>query len=67
MLIPKQALARLLAATVKVVESRNTIPILSTVRLVASGGKLTATATDLDIEAQASTEVDATADRKSVV
>jgi len=50
MRIQRHDLARLLAATTKVVESRNTIPILSTVRLVADGGRLTATATDLDIE-----------------
>lgn len=48
--IPRADLARLLASTIKVVESRNNIPILSTVRLVADGGKITATATDLDIE-----------------
>ncbi|HMN14547.1 MAG TPA: DNA polymerase III subunit beta, partial [Bellilinea sp.] len=51
-------LARLLATTIKVVESRNTIPILSTVRLVADGGKLTATATDLDIEISGSVEAE---------
>ncbi|QKC99209.1 DNA polymerase III subunit beta [Mesorhizobium sp. NZP2298] len=48
--LPRADLARLLSSTIKVVESRNSIPILSTVRLVADGGKLTATATDLDIE-----------------
>jgi DNA polymerase-3 subunit beta len=42
--------ARLLASVTKVVESRNTIPILSTVRLIAGDGKLNATASDLDIE-----------------
>lgn len=50
MLVSKQDLARLLSATVKVVESRNTIPILSTVRLVGKDGQLQVTATDLDIE-----------------
>lgn len=58
MLIAKQDLARLLAATVKVVEARNTIPILSTVRLVAKDGRLAATATDLDIEISGSIEAD---------
>lgn len=48
--LPRSDLARLLASTIKVVESNTRIPILSTVRLVADGGKLTATATDLDIE-----------------
>lgn len=60
MLIAKQDLARLLAATVKVVETRNTIPILSTVRLVAKDGKISITATDLVISATAT--ADATGD-----
>lgn len=50
MRVQRHNFARLLAATTKVVESRNTIPILSTVRLIAGDGKLNATATDLDIE-----------------
>jgi DNA polymerase-3 subunit beta len=53
--IERAALQSLLAATVKVVETRNTIPILSTVRLVVAGGTLTVTASDLDIEVSAST------------
>jgi len=52
--IPRNDLARLLGATVKVVESRHTIPILSTVRLVAADDRLTVTATDLDIEVASS-------------
>jgi DNA polymerase-3 subunit beta len=55
--IERNDLLRLLTSTTKVVEARNTIPILSTVRLVADGNKLTATATDLDIEITASTPV----------
>lgn len=58
MRIARNELARLLAATVKVVEARNTIPILSTVRLVAADGTLTATATDLDVAVTASTAAD---------
>lgn len=58
MRIARNELARLLAATVKVVEARNTIPILSTVRLVAAYGTLTATATDLDVAVTASTAAD---------
>lgn len=54
MLIARNDLARILAATTRVVEARNTIPILSTVRLVAEDGTLTATATDLDIAVTAS-------------
>ncbi|MBZ9943475.1 DNA polymerase III subunit beta [Mesorhizobium sp. BR1-1-13] len=54
MKIERNALSRLLASATKVVEGRNNIPILSTVRLVADGDVLTVTASDLDIEVQAS-------------
>lgn len=50
MRLERQPFARLLTAVTKAVETRNTIPILSTVRLVAEGGRLTAAATDLDIQ-----------------
>lgn len=53
MLIAKQDFARLLSHVTKAVESRNTIPILSHVRLIAAGGRLTATATDLDVQVTA--------------
>lgn len=52
--LPKADLSRVLAAVTKVVESRNTIPILSNVLLSVSDGRLTARTTDLDIEASAS-------------
>lgn len=55
--ISKADLTHLLGAVTKVVEHRNTIPILSNVVLAAAGGRLTARATDLDIEAQASIAV----------
>jgi DNA polymerase-3 subunit beta len=42
---------RALALVAGVVERRNTIPILSTLRLVGQGGRLAITGTDLDIEA----------------
>lgn len=58
MRVERLALSRLLAATTKVVEGRNTIPILSTVRLVADGDVLTVTATDLDIEVQGTVKCD---------
>lgn len=46
----RHELARLLGSVTKAVQSRNTIPILAMVRLVASDGKLTVTGTDLKIE-----------------
>lgn len=52
--ISKSDLTHLLGAVTKVVEHRNTIPILSNVVLAVADGKFTAKATDLDIEAQAS-------------
>ena len=48
--IQRADLARTLAAVSKVVEARNTIPILANVLLVADGSQLQVTATDLDIE-----------------
>lgn len=48
--LQRNEVARLLAQVTKAVESKNTIPILATVRLVAAGGVVTITATDLDIE-----------------
>lgn len=49
MLISKHDLARLLSSVTKAVEKSN-VPILATVRLVADGTTLHATATNLDIE-----------------
>lgn len=56
--VPRGDLARLLQNVTKVVESRSTIPIISCVRLVNADGVLTATATDLDIEARGSVASD---------
>ncbi|WP_284777104.1 DNA polymerase III subunit beta [Agrobacterium sp. lyk4-40-TYG-31] len=53
LVIHKEDLTRALAATTKVVESRSTIPILSSVQLAATGDGLAITATDLDIIATA--------------
>lgn len=58
MLISKHDLARLLSSVTKAVESKNTIPILATVRLVADGATLQATATNLDIEITGSVPAD---------
>lgn len=52
--LPRADLSRVLSATTRVVESRNNIPILSNVLLIVADGRLTARATDLDIEASAS-------------
>lgn len=48
--VERAALLRVLAATTKAVESRNTYPILANVLLIAADGALTVRATDLDIE-----------------
>lgn len=61
-IVPRGDLARLLQNVTKVVESRSTIPIISCVRLVAVDGRLTATATDLDVEARGSIAVDLASD-----
>lgn len=56
--IARNQLSRLLSHVSKVVEARNTIPVLSCVLLESSGGKLTATGSDLDIEITGSIEVE---------
>lgn len=48
----RSGLFKALAAATRTVERRNTIPILSNVRLDAKGSRLTIRATDLDIELQ---------------
>lgn len=50
--IDRNALARAMSHLARVVERRNTIPILSNVRLSPGDQYLTLTATDLDIEAR---------------
>lgn len=56
LVIRKEDLARAVGAVAKVVEARNTIPILSNILLDAGDGKLKVTGTDLDIEASTSVE-----------
>ena len=56
LVIHKEDLARAVGAVAKVVEARNTIPILSNILLDADNGKLKVTGTDLDIEASTSVE-----------
>lgn len=58
MRIARNDFARLLQQVVKAVNSRNTIPVLGTLRLEASGGTLTVTATDLDLEISGSIEAE---------
>ncbi|MBB2819032.1 UNVERIFIED_ORG: DNA polymerase-3 subunit beta [Rhizobium esperanzae] len=52
--IQRTELARVVGAVGKVVEARNTIPILSNLLLSAADGQLHVTGTDLDIQATAS-------------
>jgi len=65
--IARADLARILSGTIKAVEARNTIPILSTVKLTAEAGKLTANATDLDIEIKSSIAADVETDGDTCV
>lgn len=55
--LPCHDLTRVLAAVTKVVEARNTIPILSNVLLSVADGTLTVRGTDLDIDVVAATQV----------
>lgn len=58
LLIGRADLSRVISSVARVVESRNTLAILSNIRLVAEDGRLTVTGTDLDIEATASVAAD---------
>lgn len=54
----KTALAKALQAVSRIVESRNTIPILSNILLSAAGKSLSLKATDLDLEASLTIEAE---------
>lgn len=54
----REALLRPLQAVIGVVERRQTMPILANVLLVAKDGQLLVTATDLEVELVANTDVD---------
>ena len=54
----RETLLKPLGAVIGVVERRQTMPILAHVLLVAQDGKLTVTATDLEVELRAETEID---------
>ena len=56
--IERGTLLKALAQAQSVVERRNTIPILANVLLAAKGGRLAVTATDLEVELVATSEVD---------
>ncbi len=60
--VNKTTLANAIAAVGKVIENRNTIPVLSNVLLSADKGRLHLTATDLDIVAKTDVEADITAE-----
>lgn len=59
--LERDALVNALAHVVGAVERKTTIPILSCLRLSASGGALDITATNLDVEATASAKAEITA------
>ena len=54
----REAILGPLQAVIGVVERRQTMPILANVLLAAKGGRLSVTATDLEVELVASSEVD---------
>jgi DNA polymerase III subunit beta len=58
----REAILKPLQTVVGVVERRQTMPILSNVLLAARDGRLSVTATDLEVEMVAETEVDAHSD-----
>ena len=64
---PREVLLKPLQAVIGVVERRQTMPILSNVLLVARGGRLSVTATDLEVELVATTEVDIDVDGEITV
>ena len=54
----REAILSPLQAVIGVVERRQTMPILANVLLSAKGGRLAVTATDLEVELVATSEVD---------
>ena len=63
----REALLEPLQAVIGVVERRQTMPILANLLLVVSGGRLTVTATDLEVELVAAAEVDGAEDGEITV
>ena len=58
--LERAALLKALGHVHRIVEKRNTIPILSNVLIVAADGQVTLKATDLDLEATESVPADVT-------
>ena len=63
----REVLLKPLQAVIGVVERRQTMPILANILLVARGGQLSVTATDLEVELVASAEVDVDVDGEITV
>ena len=61
----REAILSPLQAVIGVVERQQTMPILANVLLAAKGGKLSITATDLEVELVATSDVDVSAAAKS--
>jgi DNA polymerase-3 subunit beta len=63
----REALLKPLQAVIGVVERRQTMPILSNVLMIVKGGQLSVTATDLEVELVAQTEVETESDGEITV
>ena len=63
----REALLKPLQAVIGVVERRQTMPILSNVLMIAKDGQLAVTATDLEVELVAQTDVEAESDGEITV
>jgi DNA polymerase-3 subunit beta len=63
----REALLKPLQAVIGVVERRQTMPILSNVLIIAKDGQLAVTATDLEVELVAQTEIDSESDGEITV
>ena len=63
----REALLKPLQAVIGVVERRQTMPILANVLIIAKNGRLSVTATDLEVELVAETDVEADSDGEITV
>lgn len=62
LVVERADLHRAVDPAVKVIQRRNTIPVLNNIMLTAKGGELTVTGTDLDIEIRTTVGADVEAD-----